>query len=113
MKFIPFNIDEKALTDAINAATAGTWGWFYQWGMFIFLLVTLGCLAWVLIDSAQKRQGSKALVPRILSIVGALLVINAVLSFMQERRAAGVVETLRRRLQVNRRRCLRIPAPGD
>lgn len=79
MKFIPFNIDQKALTDAINAVTSGTWGWFYQWGMFIFLLVTLGCLAWVFIDSAQKRRGSKALVPRILSIVGVLLVIPAFL----------------------------------
>jgi H+-transporting ATPase len=38
-----------------------------------------------------------------LVVVGALLVINAVLSFMQERRAAGVVEALRRRLQVNAR----------
>jgi H+-transporting ATPase len=38
-----------------------------------------------------------------LAVVGALLVINAVLGFMQERRAAGVVETLRRRLQVNAR----------
>ena len=35
-----------------------------------------------------------------LVVVGALLIVNAVLSFMQERRAAGVVETLRRRLQV-------------
>ncbi|MDD5334281.1 MAG: plasma-membrane proton-efflux P-type ATPase [Rhodoferax sp.] len=38
-----------------------------------------------------------------LAVVGALLVVNAVLSFMQERRAAGVVETLRRRLQVSAR----------
>jgi plasma-membrane proton-efflux P-type ATPase len=38
-----------------------------------------------------------------LVVVSALLVINAVLSFMQERRAAGVVEALRRRLQVNAR----------
>jgi magnesium-transporting ATPase (P-type) len=36
-------------------------------------------------------------------VVSALLVINAVLSLVQERRAAGVVETLRRRLQVNAR----------
>ena len=36
-------------------------------------------------------------------MVGALLVINAVLSFMQERRAAGVVEALRKRLQVSAR----------
>src|ERR1019366_4736846 len=34
---------------------------------------------------------------------GGLLVINAVLSFMQERGAAGVVEALRRRLQVSAR----------
>ena len=38
-----------------------------------------------------------------LVVVSALLVINAVLSEMQERRAAGVVEALRRRLQVNAR----------
>jgi plasma-membrane proton-efflux P-type ATPase len=36
-------------------------------------------------------------------VVGALLFINAVLSFMQERRAAGVVAALRKRLQVNAR----------
>ena len=38
-----------------------------------------------------------------LALVGGLLIINAVVSFMQERRAAGVVEALRRRLQVNAR----------
>ena len=38
-----------------------------------------------------------------LIVVGALLLINAVLSFMQEQRAAGVVEALRRRLQVSAR----------
>jgi H+-transporting ATPase len=38
-----------------------------------------------------------------LAVVGALLVINAVLSFMQERRAAGVVEELRHKLQVSAR----------
>ena len=38
-----------------------------------------------------------------LAVVSALLVINAVLSFMQESRAAGVVAALRERLQVNAR----------
>jgi H+-transporting ATPase len=38
-----------------------------------------------------------------LVVVSALLVINAGLSFAQERRAAGVVEALRRRLQVSAR----------
>ena len=38
-----------------------------------------------------------------LVVVSMLLVVNAVLGFIQERRAAGVVETLRRRLQVSAR----------
>jgi plasma-membrane proton-efflux P-type ATPase len=38
-----------------------------------------------------------------LIVVGALLVINAVLGFIQEHRAAGVVAALRKRLQVNAR----------
>ncbi|SDI02975.1 plasma-membrane proton-efflux P-type ATPase [Nitrosomonas sp. Nm132] len=38
-----------------------------------------------------------------LLVVSALLVVNAVLGFMQEHRAAGVVETLRRHLQVSAR----------
>jgi plasma-membrane proton-efflux P-type ATPase len=38
-----------------------------------------------------------------LAVVSALLVVNAVLSFVQEHRAAGVVETLRQRLQVSAR----------
>ena len=37
------------------------------------------------------------------AVVSALLVVNAVLGFAQEHRAAGVVETLRRRLQVSAR----------
>jgi len=38
-----------------------------------------------------------------LAVVSGLLVANAVLSFMQEHRAAGVVEALRKRLQVSAR----------
>lgn len=38
-----------------------------------------------------------------LAIVGALLIVNAVLGYAQERRAAGVMATLRRRLQVSAR----------
>ena len=60
-----------------------------------------GVSAWMLelimVLSAVLRKYSD------LAVVGALLVINAVLSFTQEHRAAGVVETLRRRLQVSAR----------
>lgn len=38
-----------------------------------------------------------------LAVVGALLVVNAVLSFMQEHRTEGVVEALRKQLQVSAR----------
>jgi plasma-membrane proton-efflux P-type ATPase len=66
-----------------------------------FLRKFWGISAWMLeliiVLSAVLRKYSD------LAVVSALLVINAVLSFVQERRAAGVVETLRRRLQVNAR----------
>ncbi len=60
-----------------------------------------GVSAWMLelimLLSAVLRKYSD------LAVVSALLVVNAVLSFMQERRAAGVVDTLRRKLQVSAR----------
>jgi plasma-membrane proton-efflux P-type ATPase len=66
-----------------------------------FLRKFWGISAWMLelimVLSAILRKYSD------LAVVGALLVVNAVLSFMQEHRAAGVVETLRRRLQVSAR----------
>src|SRR5579864_2666284 len=66
-----------------------------------FLKKFWGISAWMLelimILSAVLKKFSD------LSVVGALLVINAALSFMQERRAAGVVEELRRKLQVSAR----------
>jgi plasma-membrane proton-efflux P-type ATPase len=69
--------------------------------VLMFLGKFWGLSAWMLelimVLSAVLRKFSD------LAVVGALLVINAVLSFMQEHRAAGVVETLRRRLQVSAR----------
>jgi len=66
-----------------------------------FLRKFWGIPAWMLelimVLSAVLRKFSD------LAVVGALLVINAVLSFTQERRAAGVVAALRKRLQVNAR----------
>jgi H+-transporting ATPase len=60
-----------------------------------------GVSAWML--EADHGSVGRARKYSDLAVVGALLVVNAVLSFMQERRAAGVVETLRRRLQVSAR----------
>ncbi len=67
----------------------------------MFLRKFWGLSAWMLelimVLSAVLRKISD------LVVVGVLLIVNAVLSFMQEHRAAGVVETLRRRLQVSAR----------
>ena len=69
--------------------------------VFKFLQKFWGISAWMLelimVLSAVLGKYSD------LAVVSALLVINAVLSFMQEHRAAGVVETLRQRLQVSAR----------
>ncbi len=69
--------------------------------VFIFHGKFWGISAWVLelimVLSAVLGKYSD------LVVVSALLVINAMLSYMQERRAAGVVEALRRRLQVSAR----------
>jgi H+-transporting ATPase len=69
--------------------------------VFRFLGKFWGLSAWMLelimVLSGLLRKYSD------LAVVGALLIVNAVLSFMQEFRAAGVVETLRRRLQVSAR----------
>jgi len=80
------------------------------WGMSAWMLELI-----MLLSAALGKYSD-------LVVVSALLVINAVLRFLQERRAAGVVETLRRRLQVSARvrretHWLLVPArelvPGD
>jgi magnesium-transporting ATPase (P-type) len=69
--------------------------------VLIFLAKFWGLSAWMLelimVLSAVLGKYSD------LAVVSALLLINAVLSFVQEHRAAGVVGTLRRRLQVSAR----------
>ncbi len=61
------------------------------WGLSAWMLEAIMILSAVL----QKYSD--------LAVVSALLVVNAVLSYVQERRAEGVVETLRKKLQVSAR----------
>ncbi len=61
------------------------------WGLSAWMLELIMILSLVLRNYAD------------LAIVGALLVVNAVLGYWQERRAAGVMETLRRRLEISAR----------
>ncbi len=80
------------------------------WGLSAWMLELIMVLSWVLGKYSD------------LAVVSALLIINAGVSFFPERRAAGLVEALRRRLQVNARvlrdtRWQMVPArelvPGD
>ena len=61
------------------------------WGLSAWMLEAIAALSWALDRYAD------------LVIAAALLALNAVIAFVQERRAEGVVDTLRRRLQVNAR----------
>jgi plasma-membrane proton-efflux P-type ATPase len=61
------------------------------WGLSAWMLELI-----MVLSAALKHYSD-------LAVVGALLVINAVLGLLQERRTAGVVEALRRRLQVSAR----------
>ena len=80
------------------------------WGLSAWMLEAIAALSWVLHRYAD------------LAIAAGLLALNATIAFVQERRAEGVVDTLRRRLQVNARvmrngRWQTLPArelvPGD
>ena len=89
-------VDERRKANGFNEVTQKA-----EHPIRAFVRKFWGISAWMLelimILSAVLRNYSD------LAVVGALLVVNAVLSFMQERRAAGVVEALRKRLQVNAR----------
>ena len=51
--------------------------WLYEWGMYLFVLLTLAILIWIFFDSITKHKDQQALVPRILSMIGFFLIIPA------------------------------------
>lgn len=61
------------------------------WGLSAWMLEAIAALSWTLHRYAD------------LVIAASLLALNATIASVQERRAEGVVDTLRRRLQVNAR----------
>lgn len=73
--FIDVNLSKAGLEQLINGVNA--YGWLFEWGMFVFLLVVIGIAAWIFIDSTQKRKADKALAPRIMSLVGIFFVLPA------------------------------------
>jgi H+-transporting ATPase len=61
------------------------------WGLSAWMLELIVVLSWMLHKYSD------------LVVVSGLLVVNAIVSFIQERRASGVIDALRRRLQVSAR----------
>jgi H+-transporting ATPase len=61
------------------------------WGLSAWMLELIMVLSWVLGKYSD------------LAVVSGLLVVNAIVSFVQEHRASGVIDALRRRLQVTAR----------
>jgi signal transduction histidine kinase len=87
---IPYNRAwvEQAIARVYNYA------WLFDWGMFFFLLATLGIAIWIFFDSTNKNKGDKALVPRILSMVGVFLIAPAFI-FRYTGTADGVTKLVR------------------
>jgi len=75
MTFLEFPIDKTGLDVLVNQVLS--YGWVFEWGMFMFLFLALGATGWVFIDSTQKRKADKALVPRIMALVGVFFVLPA------------------------------------
>jgi hypothetical protein len=75
MQYIEFAIDQARMQNLI--AGVQSFAWIYEWGMFLFLFLVIAEVAWIFIDSTQKRKAKKSLLPRIASIVGFFLVLPA------------------------------------
>ncbi len=75
MQYIEFAIDQARMQSLI--AGVQSFAWIFEWGMFLFLFLVIAEVAWVFIDSTQKRKAKKALLPRIASIVGFFFVMPA------------------------------------
>ena len=73
--YIEINYD----TQWVQNSLAGVQGfsWLFEWGMYIFLLASLAILFWIFFDSITKKKDQKALVPRILAMVGFFAIIPA------------------------------------
>ena len=68
--------------------------WLYEWGMYLFLILTIAILFWIFFDSITKHKDQQALVPRILSMVGLFMIIPAFI-FRYTGNADGVTMLVR------------------
>ena len=90
--YIEINYDANWVNNSL--ASLSGFSWLYEWGMYLFLLITLAILVWIFYDSITKKKDQKALVPRILAIVGFFAVIPAFI-FRFTGNADGVVNLVK------------------
>ncbi|MDR1013792.1 MAG: FHA domain-containing protein [Coriobacteriales bacterium] len=60
-----------------SIAQIQSYSWLFEWGMYLFLLATVAIAFWIFFDSTTKRKSAKALVPRMVSMVGFFAIIPA------------------------------------
>ena len=75
VSFIEINYDAQWIENSI--ANLQGYSWLFEWGLFIFLLATLGVLIWIFYDSISKKRDQQALAPRILALLGFFAIIPA------------------------------------
>lgn len=73
--FIEINYDNAWIDSALLQLQG--FSWLYSWGMYLFLVLTLGILIWIFFDSITKHKDQQALVPRILAMVGFFMIFPA------------------------------------
>ncbi|MDO4798440.1 MAG: FHA domain-containing protein [Coriobacteriales bacterium] len=71
--FIDINYDSQWLNNSL--AGVQSFSWLFEWGLYLFILVTLATMIWIFFDSTNKHKDRQALVPRILSLVGVFAII--------------------------------------
>lgn len=90
--YVEVNYDTAWVQNAL--ANISGFSWYFEWGMYLFLIATLAILFWIFFDSITKKKDQKALVPRILAIVGFFAVIPSFI-FRFVGTADGVVTLVR------------------
>ena len=95
--YIEINYDANWVNNAL--ANLSGFSWLYSWGMYLFLILTLAVLFWIFYDSITKKKDQKALVPRILAIVGFFAIIPSFI-FRFTGNADGVTTLVRLNAEV-------------
>lgn len=73
--YVEINYD-RAWIDSSLLSLQG-FSWLYSWGMYLFLIATLGILIWIFFDSIAKHKDQQSLVPRLLAMVGFFMIFPA------------------------------------